>query len=100
MNKKLLNLILITTVLVFPGIAFAVEVPFIENIKGAFITVGIAVVVIGWVIAGILYLTAAGSPEKVGTAKKALFACLIGTALIALAAGMLATIKLLLGVTS
>ena len=51
-------------------------------IQGAFQKVGAAIVIIGWIITGILYLTAAGSPEKIGTAKKALIACVIGTALI------------------
>lgn len=69
----------------FPVISSAAYVDTaIGNIKSAFITVGSSIVVIGWIIAGILYLTAAGSPEKLGTAKKALFACVVGTALIIL----------------
>ena len=45
----------------------------------------IAIVVIGWVIAGILYLTAAGKPDKLETAKKAMVAAIIGTALVVIA---------------
>ena len=48
--------------------------------------VGGAVVFIGWVITGILYLTASGKPEKMNVAKIALIACTIGTLLIILAA--------------
>jgi len=99
MNKKILNSILITTTLVFPGMVFAAEVPaMVTSIKNAFVLIAGSIVVIGWIVAGILYLTAAGSPEKTGTAKKALIACVIGTALVVLAAGMEATIRALLGV--
>jgi len=42
-------------------------------------------VVIGWVIAGILYVTAKDDPGKIETAKKALIACVIGTFLVILA---------------
>lgn len=45
------------------------------------------IVIVGWVVAGILYLTSAGSPEKTGTAKKAMIACVIGTVLVVLAIG-------------
>jgi len=38
------------------------------------------------IVAGILYLTSAGSPEKIGTAKKALIYAIVGIA-IGLAAG-------------
>ena len=33
------------------------------------------------IVAGILYLTSAGSPERIGTAKKALFYAIIGIAI-------------------
>lgn len=47
--------------------------------------VGGSIVVIGWVIAGILYLTSAGG-ERMKTAKTALIAAVIGTVLVAIAA--------------
>ena len=47
--------------------------------------IGTPIVIIGWVIAGILYLTSSGEPQKMETAKKAMIACVIGTVLIALA---------------
>ena len=58
----------------------------INAFKEIFVSIGAAIVVIGWIIAGILYLTAAGSPERIGTAKKALIACVIGTVLIIISA--------------
>ena len=49
------------------------------------IDIATPIVVIGWIITGILWLTAAGAPDKLGTAKKAVFACVIGTIIVALA---------------
>ena len=57
----------------------------VQKIKEVANAVGGSIVIIGWIIAGILYLTSAGSPEKTGTAKKALFAAIIGTILILIA---------------
>lgn len=67
------------------------------NVQFATISIGVPIVIIGWVIAGILWLTAGGAPEKMGTAKKAMVACVIGTALIALATGSGAIIKVVQG---
>lgn len=57
-----------------------------QNVTNAALTVGAALAVIGFIVAGILYLTAGGG-ERLGIAKKALIAAVIGTALIALAGG-------------
>ena len=90
MNKKILFLILLA-VLVLPVIALAQAAggatldSKLTAVKSAAVSLGGAIVVIGWVVAGILYLTAAGAPEKLGVAKKALVACVIGTVLVALA---------------
>ena len=56
-----------------------------NSIKTAAISVGWPMVVVGWIVAGVLYLTSAGSPERTGTAKKALVAAVIGTVLVILA---------------
>jgi uncharacterized membrane protein (DUF485 family) len=88
-NKKILFIVLLG-VLVLPLVASADPTTIPElatNIQATAIGIGTPIVVIGWVIAGILYLTAAGSPEKTGTAKKAVIACVIGTVLIVLAIG-------------
>lgn len=54
------------------------------RVTDAATTVGAAIAVIGFIVAGILYLTAGGG-ERLSTAKKALVAAVIGTALLALA---------------
>lgn len=99
MNKKLIKSVLILGVLLLPMVVFAQgnDVPeMVTAIKNAFVKIASSIVIIGWIVTGILYLTAAGSPEKTGTAKKSLVACVIGTVLIILAVGIEATIKALL----
>jgi hypothetical protein len=86
MNKKTLFLILFAVVLIFPFVACASQIN--DTVKALYdtaIAVGGSLAVIGWVIAGGMYLLAAGSPEKIGTAKKALVAAVIGTVLVILA---------------
>ncbi|OGZ70095.1 MAG: hypothetical protein A2904_00345 [Candidatus Staskawiczbacteria bacterium RIFCSPLOWO2_01_FULL_33_9] len=88
MNKKILFLTLLTAVLVLPTATQAQLgdlTTITNNIIQLLTNIGTALVVFGWVVTGILYLTAAGSPEKIGTAKKALIACVIGTVLIVIA---------------
>ena len=43
------------------------------------------IVVIMWLVTGILFLIAAGAPEKLNAAKMALFAAVIGTVIIIIA---------------
>ena len=98
-NKKILFLILLASVLILPlgALAQVQQLPeMITNIQRAAGTIGASIIIIGWIIAGILYLTSAGSPEKTATAKKALFACVVGTILIILATVAQATICQLL----
>ena len=97
MNKKLLFLIL--AIIFLSPLAASADVPeMITNIELAFITIGSSIVVIGWIIAGILYLTSTGNPEKVKIAKTALVAAVIGTAIIVLSLIAEPTISELLGV--
>jgi hypothetical protein len=86
MNKKILFFILLTIV-AFPVMTHAINSPTVmaDKIKDLAITIGTAVVVIGWVISGILYLTSLGDPSKTTLARKALIAALIGTALVVIA---------------
>lgn len=87
MNKKILFLILLTTILILP-LEISAQSTFcgaIKNISSIAYQIGGSIIIIGWVIAGILYLTSAGSPEKTGTAKKAMVAAVIGTILIVIA---------------
>ncbi|MFA4820189.1 MAG: hypothetical protein WC613_04500 [Candidatus Aenigmatarchaeota archaeon] len=95
MNKKILFLIFIT-ILILPNAVFAEITPLVstmfDNVAELAMYIGGAIVVIGWVIAGILYLTAAGG-ERLAVAKKALIAAVIGTVLVVFATGGYDVIK-------
>ena len=99
MKKKLLFIALLGGAVFLPFIASATQsLPeLMDGVKTVAISIGIAIVVIGWVIAGILYLTAAGAPEKVKTAKGAMIAAIIGTVLIILAQSGYESLKGILG---
>ena len=85
MNKKILFLTLLA-VLSLPVIASAQDLGSMAgSVANVALEVGTAIVVIGWVITGILFLTAAGDPGKIGTAKMALFASIAGTIIIIIA---------------
>jgi hypothetical protein len=91
MNKKtlLLSALLGFAVLPFVASAQGGGGATLEGMASAFdtaiATVGGSIVFIGWIITGILYLTAGGAPEKTGVAKKAVVACTIGTVIVILA---------------
>ncbi|MCX6718724.1 MAG: hypothetical protein NTY81_03980 [Candidatus Staskawiczbacteria bacterium] len=98
MNKKTLFLVLLG-ILVLPGFAYAADVGSIAgSVQTAVVNVGVPLIVVGWVIAGILYLTSAGSPEKTGTAKKALIAAVIGTLLIVLSGVAISLVRTTFGI--
>lgn len=100
MNKKILYLVLLDIVLILPFTANgATACGMINNIQKAMVQIGITIVVIGWVIAGLLWLLSGGSPDKTGTAKKATIAAIIGTAIIALSTLAYDVILDLLGFT-
>lgn len=103
MNKKISIFILLVTLL-SPLVVFAqppgggnpppppssnpTTLTYMANsVKTAVTTIGGAIAVIGWIVAGILYLTAAGAPDKLGVAKKAMIAAVIGTLLVVMAQG-------------
>lgn len=96
-NKKILGLILLSSLVILSSpilvsAASSSASPLgLKEMAGKIETVAVdiatPIVVIGWIIAGILYLTAAGNPEKIGIAKKALMACVIGTVVVVLAIG-------------
>jgi hypothetical protein len=92
MNKKTFGLnIVVATILILPLIALAqAAVPVSPTLTGmaskvssAATTIGLSIAVIGWITAGILYLTAAGG-SRMETAKKAMIAAVIGTLLVVL----------------
>ena len=86
MNKKILFLILLGVLTPIAFISAQTLTGMAGSVRDAVSTIGVSIVFIGWVVAGILWLTSAGSPEKTGTAKKAIVACTIGTILVILAA--------------
>jgi len=67
-----------------------------EGLQNTLWFIGTGIVVIGWTIAGILYLVSMGNVERTTTARKALVAAVIGTVLIAIAGLGYATIRTLL----
>ncbi len=87
MNKKILFLILLTVILLLP-FAYAEAdnarlCGMVAKVRDISLLVGGSMTVVGWVVAGILYLTSAGG-ERMKTAKTALIAAVIGTVLVAL----------------
>ena len=90
MNKKILFLIILGIVVILPMVTFGASGKTLDTmataVKEAAIAIAVPIVVVGWVIAGILFLTAAGG-SRMEIAKKALMACVVGTVLVALAIG-------------
>jgi len=89
-SKKILFLILLNF-LILPNITLAattnVELEeFLKGVVDSTLYIASAIVVIGWVITGTLFLLGWGAPEKLGIAKKALFAVVTGTVLVMVAA--------------
>ena len=81
MKKKLLFLILLGgIVLLLPNMVFGADLTSIlMNIEDLVWNVFVTVVIVMWIVTGVLYLTAMGSPEKLTTAKRALLAAVAGT---------------------
>jgi uncharacterized membrane protein YGL010W len=102
MNKKIASFIATAGVLLLPLVSLAAtEAPKIaQAVQKAAVGVGVPLVIVGWLIAGILYLTSAGSPEKTGTAKKALIAAVVGTVLVILSANACEFVKSIFGLDS
>lgn len=97
MDKKILFLVLLLAVLVLPLTSYAKSLEEMTGaVKTAATAIGMSLAVVGWVVAGGLYLTSAGNPSKIGVAKTALFAAVIGTVLVILANSGVPTIKGLL----
>jgi len=98
MNRNLLILILLVGVLVLPSVVSAITIEsMVDRIAGTVWYVGTAIVVIFWVATGILFLAALGSPEKISTAKKALFAAIAGTILVIIAGSAMTIISRAIG---
>lgn len=94
MNKKILFLILLG-VLILPGVISAqvTITSMVDAAENVALYVASGVVVILWITTGILFLTAQGAPEKLSSAKKALFAAVAGTILVIVAGSAIALIS-------
>lgn len=98
MKKIQAILILLVGALVLPSMVLAITVQTMaENIKNVVWDVGVVIVVIFWILTGVLFLVALGSPEKVSTAKKALIAAIIGTIIVVLANSALSVVTNAIG---
>ena len=100
MNKKILSFLLLTFIFGIPSLVLAAPAAcgvttggpseLLTGITGkltdAANVVGASLAVIGFIVAGILFVTAGGG-DRMKTAKSALIAAVIGTAVLALAQG-------------
>ena len=86
MKKSLLFLTLLG-ILILPQIAFAITIGDILSsiIINVVKPIAIFAVITLWVVTGILFLAAQGDPGKLGLAKAALIASLVGTVIVVLA---------------
>ncbi len=69
----------------------------LENIRNVLYGIATFIVVIMIIWAGILYMTAAGDPEKISKAKKALIGAIIGGGIAVIATGVIALMTNLMG---
>lgn len=102
MSKKISFLISSAVILVVPTLSFAAGAPttgtpplivnIIDTTEKTALFIASAVVVILWIVTGILFLSAQGAPEKLNSAKKALFASIAGTLLVIVAASAIALV--------
>lgn len=84
------NIIIFTALLLMAPVLVSAKVPaeltnLITNVQDIMFAIGGAAVVVLFIVAGILFLTAQGEPEKLETARKALIWGAVGTAIIAIA---------------
>jgi multisubunit Na+/H+ antiporter MnhB subunit len=106
--KKSLIVLSIASLLVLPFLASAIDftppsgtIGSVPNLVNAILTpvwqvfIGLAVIMV--IVAGILFLTAMGSPEKVQTARQALIWGIIGIIVGVLAFSITAIIKMAVG---
>lgn len=105
MNKKTLSLTILTAAIwTILGFSFALAqtssaanlCDIFKGIKDTIVPIGGTLVIVGWLIAGILFLTAAGGP-RMEIAKKALWAAIIGTILVIIAVTAYAFVNGIIG---
>lgn len=78
--KKILSILILIGILVLPVTALAGELDdIVWGIADAIELIFFGLVVVMFIYAGIMFLTAAGNPEKLAKAKQAIFWGVIGT---------------------
>ena len=100
MNKKILFLVLLAVVSL-PSLASALTLGgMATSAMNAILDAAVAIVVILWVVTGILFLLAQGAPEKLKSARTALFSSIVGTIIILLAEFAMSFIAGIFGIGS
>lgn len=100
MNKKILFLIFLAVIFILPVTSFAAVSTIQDLVNNAVISlsgIGAGLATISFVVAGIMYLSATGNPARMGTAKIALMAAIIGIVIIVLAATAQVFVKTFFG---
>ncbi|MBU4204626.1 hypothetical protein KKE19_00110 [Patescibacteria group bacterium] len=97
--KKNLIIFLLIVALFLPTIILAATDlnQTLLNIRKAVWDIFVVLVIICFIVAGIMFLMSQGDPEKMKTAKKALLAAVIGTAVGILAYSAMSIIKTIIG---
>ena len=87
MNKKILGLGLSLTALTLPIVASAQQTlqGMVTTFAGALGGVGAGLAIIGFTVAGIMYIASTANPSMMSTAKQALVAAVIGIVILSLA---------------
>ncbi|MBI2054361.1 MAG: hypothetical protein HYT36_03445 [Candidatus Staskawiczbacteria bacterium] len=101
--KKITSFLLLSSILALPVLAIAAppnQPPtgktfdqLISFITGTIYTIGIAIIVIMFLIAGILFITSGGSPEKVQAARQTLLYAVVGAVVLLVAASIFRIIQ-------
>ena len=101
MNKKTLFLALLLITIPLMTSAQAGANPtlqtIVDGLKTSLVALGASLATIAFIVSGFMFLTAAGDPGRLGTAKMSLIAAVIGIAIIALASFAQGFIKSLFG---
>ena len=98
MNKKTLISILSGAVLVLPAIAAADLGGMAKTFAGNLGAMAGSLAIIGFIVVGIIYISASANPSKMAAAKEGLVAVVIGIIILILASGAMGFVQTLFGV--
>lgn len=108
MRKKTLTIFLLAFLFLWPAnsiLSYGIENPLAtesfeelaNTIINFIIIIGVALAPILFIVAGLMFITAAGNPSKIEKAKKMILYTVIGLVFLLLAKGLVAVIKSILG---